>query len=56
MCDQIWNGEHPEDGKPLTVHNGSPDGAAVPDLDAEPQLNAPGGPDASDLDPDALAH
>ena len=56
LCDQIWNGEHPEDGKPLVVLNGSPDGAAVPDLEAEPQLNAPGGPDASDLDPDALAH
>ena len=55
-CDEIWNGEHPEDGQPLVVLNGSPDGAAVPDLEEEPQLNSPGGPDVGSLDPDQLEH
>jgi Mn-containing catalase len=48
---EIWNGEHPEDGQELTVQDGPPEGAAPPDLDAEPQLTAPVGPDPSDLDP-----
>lgn len=38
----IFNGPHPEDGKPLEVVFGSPEGFPAPDLDEEPQLNAPG--------------
>ncbi|MCY7351584.1 MAG: manganese catalase family protein [Cytophagaceae bacterium] len=38
----IWNGSHPEDGQPLEFINGSPEGFTPPDLDEEPQLNAPG--------------
>ncbi len=53
-CDEVWNGEHPEDGKPLVVKDGAPEGAVPPDLDAEPQLTSPEGPDTSDLDPDML--
>ena len=45
---QIWNGNHPEDGQPLEFIQGSPEGVAPPDLDEEPQLNAPG---ADDFDP-----
>jgi Mn-containing catalase len=41
----IWNGTHPEDGSPLRVEEGMPEGAPVPDLDPEPQLTAPLGPD-----------
>ena len=48
---EIWNGEHPEDGQELEVNDGPPEGAAPPNLDAEPQLTAPVGPDPSDLDP-----
>jgi Mn-containing catalase len=48
---EIWNGEHPDDGKPLEVLDGPPEGARPPDLEAEPQLTAPVGPDPSDLDP-----
>lgn len=44
----VFNGNHPEDGKPLEVVFGAPEGAAPPDLDEEPQLNAPG---AEDFDP-----
>ena len=51
---EVWNGEHPEDGKELEVRDGLPDGAVPPDLDAEPQLTSPDGPDASDLDPEML--
>ena len=51
LVGDIWNGEHPEDGKELTVQDGAPEGAAPPDLDAEPQLTSPVGPDTSDLDP-----
>ena len=51
---EIWNGPHPEDGKELEVLDGPPEGAAPPDLDAEPQLTAPVGPDPSDLDPQML--
>lgn len=48
---EIWNGEHPEDGQELEVQKGPPEGAVPPDLDAEPQLTSPSGPDPSDLDP-----
>lgn len=41
----IWNGKHPEDGSDLEVVFGSPEGYAPPDLDEEPQLNAPGADD-----------
>lgn len=44
----IFNGEHPEDGKPLEVVFGAPEGFKPPDLEEEPQLNAPG---ADDFDP-----
>ncbi|MEJ7811402.1 MAG: manganese catalase family protein [Gemmatimonadaceae bacterium] len=50
---QIWNGPHPEDGQELEVVDGPPEGATPPDLDAEPQLTAPFGPD---MDPDMLKH
>jgi Mn-containing catalase len=43
--EQIWNGNHPEDGSPLVVEDGIPEGVPMPDLDAEPQLTAPLGPD-----------
>jgi Mn-containing catalase len=39
---EVWNGPHPEDGTDLIVEDGIPDGFAPPDLDAEPQLAAPG--------------
>ncbi len=42
---EIWNGAHPEDGKPLRVEDGPPEGFDPPDLPAEPQLTAPIGPD-----------
>jgi Mn-containing catalase len=42
---QIWNGAHPEDGSPLRVEDGPPEGFDPPDLPAEPQLAAPLGPD-----------
>src|SRR5688572_6424203 len=45
---EVWNGPHPEDGQPLEVVQGPPEGGAVPDLDAEPQLTAPDGPDGPD--------
>ena len=51
---QIWNGPHPEDGQELEVQDGPPEGAIPPDLDAEPQLASPDGPDASELDPAML--
>lgn len=38
----LWNGTHPEDGQPLEVIQRAIPGNAVPDLDEEPQLNAPG--------------
>ena len=46
---EIWNGPHPEDGKPLTVSDEMPQGYAPPELPEEPQLNAPG------LDPEMVA-
>ncbi|KAA9345696.1 manganese catalase family protein [Adhaeribacter soli] len=39
----VFNGPHPEDGKPLEVVFGSPDGYPAPDLEEEPQLSAPSG-------------
>ena len=45
---KIWGGAHPEDGSPLKVVDGIPEGFAPPDLDVEPQLTAPMG---SDIDP-----
>lgn len=46
---EIWNGQHPEDGKDLEVQVGGPEGSLPPDLEEEPQLTAPIGPD---IDPD----
>jgi Mn-containing catalase len=46
---EIWNGPHPEDGSDLEVQVGAPEGFDPPDLDAEPQLTAPLGPD---IDPE----
>lgn len=48
---EIWNGEHPEDGEELEVQDGPPEGFVPPDLESEPQLTSPAGPDPSDLDP-----
>jgi Mn-containing catalase len=45
---KIWNGTHPETGKPLTVDDSIPKGAPAPELSAEPQLSAPLG---TDIDP-----
>ena len=45
QIEQIWNGDHPEDGLPLVVEDGIPEGVPTPDLDPEPQLTAPLGPD-----------
>jgi Mn-containing catalase len=46
---EVWNGSHPEDGSTLEVEVGAPEGATPPDLEAEPQLTAPTGPD---IDPE----
>jgi Mn-containing catalase len=46
---QIWRGPHPEDGSELEVQVGAPEGFDPPDLDAEPQLTSPIGPD---IDPE----
>jgi Mn-containing catalase len=48
---EIWNGTHPEDGSELSVQDASNEGATPPDLDEEPQLTAPTGPD---IDPDVF--
>lgn len=42
---EVWNGFHPEDGQPLEVVYGAPEGFAVPNLEEEPQLNSPGAED-----------
>jgi Mn-containing catalase len=52
MAGDIWNGQHPEDGSDLEVEVGAPEGFEPPDLDAEPQLTAPVGPD---IDPEMFA-
>jgi len=46
---EIWNGNHPEDGLPLTVVEGAPEGYAPPDLEEEPQLGAPLSVDPGEL-------
>lgn len=47
---QIWKGEHPIDGSELYVADEAmPEGFDPPDLEEEPQLNAPG------VDPETLA-
>lgn len=48
----IWNGPHPEDGQECVVIEGAIPGHTPPDLDEEPQLNAPG---ADDFDPQMFA-
>jgi Mn-containing catalase len=45
----IWNGAHPEDGSELRVEDASNEGFTPPDLEEEPQLTAPIGPD---IDPE----
>jgi hypothetical protein len=46
---EIWRGTHPEDGSELEVVDGVyPDAVPAPDLDAEPQLTSPDGPDGPD--------
>ncbi|WP_096188075.1 manganese catalase family protein [Evansella halocellulosilytica] len=39
---KIWKGEHPEDGGPLEVIKGTPQGSPVPDLEEIPEEFAPG--------------
>ena len=39
---EVWNGPHPEDGSDLVVEDSIPEGAPPPNLEAEPQLTAPG--------------
>lgn len=48
----IWNGKHPDDGQEVEVVFGSPEGFPVPDLEEEPQLNAPGD---DEIDPEMFA-
>lgn len=48
----IWNGTHPETGEPLEFIHGAIEGVQAPDLEEEPQLNAPG---ADDFDPEMFA-
>ncbi|MBO0937656.1 manganese catalase family protein [Fibrella sp. HMF5335] len=50
----IWHGNHPEDGQPLEVVQGAIPGHTPPDLDEEPQLNAPGSDDY-EYDPQMFA-
>ena len=49
---EVWNGPHPEDGQELVVVDSMPPMYDPPDLDAEPQLVAPAGPD---IDPQTFA-
>ncbi|WP_349409422.1 manganese catalase family protein [Pseudalkalibacillus sp. SCS-8] len=39
---QIWKGTNPENGQPLRVVEGAPQGAKIPDLDGLPEEFAPG--------------
>ncbi|MFD1141560.1 manganese catalase family protein [Larkinella insperata] len=48
----IWNGTHPDDGQEVEVVFGHPEGFPVPDLEEEPQLNAPGD---DEIDPEMFA-
>ena len=52
-CAEVWQGPHPEDGQELTVQQGTPQGFTPPDLDEEPQLTSPDGPD-NGPDPEML--
>ena len=47
----VFNGNHPEDNQPLEVVYGHPEGFPIPDLEEEPQLNAPG---EMGIDPDTF--
>ena len=50
---EIWNGRHPSDNSELRVQEGMPEGFPPPDLEPEPQLTAPIGPDLDpSVDPD----
>nr|WP_275980240.1 manganese catalase family protein [Halalkalibacter alkaliphilus] len=40
--DKIWKGTHPEDGKPVEVIRGAPQGAPIPDYPEIPEEFAPG--------------
>ncbi|UOE92600.1 manganese catalase family protein [Alkalihalobacillus sp. LMS39] len=40
--DKIWKGTHPEDGSPVEVIIGSPEGVPVPDFEEVPEEFAPG--------------
>ncbi|PSL50598.1 Mn-containing catalase [Salsuginibacillus halophilus] len=40
--DKIWKGAHPDDGEPLEVIAGAPEGAPLPDLPPIPETFAPG--------------
>ncbi|WP_147802770.1 manganese catalase family protein [Alkalicoccus halolimnae] len=40
--DKIWVGNHPDDGKPLEVEIGMPEGGEKPDFEAKPEEFAPG--------------
>lgn len=51
--EQIWTGSHPDDGSPLRVEEGMPEGYEPPHLPEEPQLASPSGPDGPD--PDQMA-
>lgn len=39
---EVFKGPHPEDGQPLVVEDGIPNGTPPPPLEEEPQLTAPG--------------
>ena len=39
---EVFKGPHPEDGQPLVVEDGRPEGAPPPTREEEPQLTAPG--------------
>ncbi len=45
QINEIWNGPHPEDGSELRVDDRPFEGFTPPDLEEEPQLTAPIGPD-----------
>ncbi|MEJ7713805.1 MAG: manganese catalase family protein [Pyrinomonadaceae bacterium] len=47
---KVWKGPHPEDGSELIVVDDIPEGFPIPDLEEEPQLNAPDG----GMDPEFL--
>jgi hypothetical protein len=51
VANRIRSGKHPEDGGDLIVKDETPEGAAWPEFEEEPQLSAAGG-----IDPDLLKH